>query len=57
MKGGFKNALPWMVLLVIVLLSVGVSMVVVEGLVVEKDNKLEKEGEKERMKRLINLVT
>ncbi len=58
MKGGFKNALPWIVLLTIVIFSVGVGMVVVEGLAMEKEKKKEDplKDEKDKMARLINLV-
>jgi flagellar basal body-associated protein FliL len=59
MKGGFKNALPWIILLTLVLISVGVSMVVIEGLEMKKEEKEEDEEEKEkneRMKSMINLV-
>jgi len=39
MKGGFQNALPWTILLVLVLISAGVSIVVTEGMEDEKEEK------------------
>ena len=44
MKGGFKNALPWMVLLTLVLISAGVSLVVVEGMTEEEKAEEEKKA-------------
>ena len=41
MKGGFKNALPWMVLLSLILISAGVSLAVVEGMTAEEKSKEE----------------
>jgi hypothetical protein len=39
MKGDFRNALPWVILLTLVLISAGVSIAVTEGLENEKDAK------------------
>jgi len=47
MKGGFKNALPWTVLITIIVLSLGFSMVMVEGMKTQdKKEHLEKEPKK-----------
>jgi hypothetical protein len=53
MKRGFKNALPWIVLLTLVLISAGVSLSIVEGydnLESNENAKTEKEKEKEKEK-------
>ena len=42
MKGNFKNALPWMILLSLVLISAGVSISVMEGMENEEDDEDEK---------------
>jgi len=50
MKGDFRNALPWTILLTLVLISAGVSIAVTEGMENEKKEKETMNKVKEMMR-------